>query len=321
MDLNMKFSRKGFTLIELLVVIAIIAILAAILFPVFAQAKLAAKKTQAISNVKNIGTALNIYASDTDDVLPLTNVWNPANNLTSVNRFIPVPVSQVTAWSTAPAAVQGANAASAFYANSMIPYIKNFGIWDDPNATSTTSIYTLSFVGGMPYQGIKENFGYSMNGLLNAFSGTAAANPSTLIAFSLGGNRKTPGAAFANPALDCSANPSGPCQYVATVAGCTTIAGGSSFWSRSTGGAGWTMYGNGIWPVSYVDSHAKVKKMSPGSTGATDPRQDPMTDWAGSRITSNRRWWSTPNGTTACHAYMFRPDVDNSAPTDTALAL
>lgn len=62
--------RNAFTLIELLVVIAIIAILAAILFPVFAQAKEAAKKTQAISNQKNLGLAFILYTSDYDDVLP-----------------------------------------------------------------------------------------------------------------------------------------------------------------------------------------------------------------------------------------------------------
>jgi len=60
-------TKRAFTLIELLVVIAIIAILAAILFPVFAQAKVAAKKTRAISDVKNIGTAWQIYAADYDD--------------------------------------------------------------------------------------------------------------------------------------------------------------------------------------------------------------------------------------------------------------
>lgn len=62
--------KKAFTLIELLVVIAIIAILAAILFPVFAQAKTAAKKTQALSNAKQIGTASHIYSSDYDDRFP-----------------------------------------------------------------------------------------------------------------------------------------------------------------------------------------------------------------------------------------------------------
>ena len=63
-------KRNAFTLIELLVVIAIIAILAAILFPVFAQAKLAAKKTQDLSNVKNIGLGFMLYMGDNDDILP-----------------------------------------------------------------------------------------------------------------------------------------------------------------------------------------------------------------------------------------------------------
>jgi len=59
--------RKAFTLIELLVVIAIIAILAAILFPVFAQAKLAAKTTASLSNVKQLETGNQLYYADADD--------------------------------------------------------------------------------------------------------------------------------------------------------------------------------------------------------------------------------------------------------------
>jgi prepilin-type N-terminal cleavage/methylation domain-containing protein/prepilin-type processing-associated H-X9-DG protein len=60
-------ERAGFTLIELLVVIAIIAILAAILFPVFAQAREAARKTQCLSNLKNLGVAMLMYAQDYDE--------------------------------------------------------------------------------------------------------------------------------------------------------------------------------------------------------------------------------------------------------------
>ncbi len=73
-------NRKGFTLIELLVVIAIIAILAAILFPVFAQARTAAKKTAGLSQSKQIGIATQLYINDSDDVFyPYrNNVPNPA---------------------------------------------------------------------------------------------------------------------------------------------------------------------------------------------------------------------------------------------------
>lgn len=63
--------KRAFTLIELLVVIAIIAILAAILFPVFAQAKEAAKRTADLSNAKQIGISTQLYLGDNDDVMPI----------------------------------------------------------------------------------------------------------------------------------------------------------------------------------------------------------------------------------------------------------
>lgn len=62
--------RRGFTLIELLVVIAIIAVLAGLLFPVFARAKGAAKSAVTISNLKQLGAAFALYGEDSDDVLP-----------------------------------------------------------------------------------------------------------------------------------------------------------------------------------------------------------------------------------------------------------
>jgi len=65
----MRTRRRGFTLIELLVVIAIIAILAAILFPVFAQARDKARQTMCLSNLKQIGTASMLYVQDYDETL------------------------------------------------------------------------------------------------------------------------------------------------------------------------------------------------------------------------------------------------------------
>ena len=64
-----KMSKKGFTLIELLVVIAIIAILAAILFPVFAKAREKARQTSCLNNVKQLATGMTMYIQDYDELM------------------------------------------------------------------------------------------------------------------------------------------------------------------------------------------------------------------------------------------------------------
>lgn len=69
--------RRGFTLIELLVVIAIIAILAAILFPVFARAREKARQATCQSNLKQIGLACAMYQQDYDGIYVPVAVWNP----------------------------------------------------------------------------------------------------------------------------------------------------------------------------------------------------------------------------------------------------
>lgn len=107
--------KKAFTLIELLVVIAIIAILAAILFPVFAQAKAAAKRTADLSNVKNIALGFHMYTGDNDDVLPPTRqiVWD------TMQRW------QQTSWK-----------------DSILPYIKNGGKYMKPDGSAYTGADT-----------------------------------------------------------------------------------------------------------------------------------------------------------------------------------
>jgi len=88
---------KAFTLIELLVVIAIIAILAAILFPVFAQAKLAAKKTKDISNMKQVGIAAFLYMNDNDDQNPsCRGNWNNDDYAEWIWPFLFAPYTKMT---------------------------------------------------------------------------------------------------------------------------------------------------------------------------------------------------------------------------------
>ncbi len=101
--------KKAFTLIELLVVIAIIAILAAILFPVFAQAKEAAKKTTDLSNQKQIALGLVMYAGDVDD------------------RFVTHAYQNV--------GQTGAN--QIWWPQAVQPYVKNWQLFRSPGAKQT----------------------------------------------------------------------------------------------------------------------------------------------------------------------------------------
>jgi prepilin-type N-terminal cleavage/methylation domain-containing protein/prepilin-type processing-associated H-X9-DG protein len=76
----MSRRRPAFTLIELLVVIAIIAILAAILFPVFAQAREKARQTSCLSNLKQLSLAVNMYVQDYDENYPKASFWNTSTS-------------------------------------------------------------------------------------------------------------------------------------------------------------------------------------------------------------------------------------------------
>lgn len=146
----MKMNRnRAFTLIELLVVIAIIAILAAILFPVFAQAKEAAKKTADISNNKQLLTGTMLYMGDNDDVYPLLRV-GPSN------------------WQ---AVVTGPQIQSGHIL--LIPYVKNKQIWVSPN--DTVARCDANSTGyGSPVTGGPVSYVFSYNGSQNILNTSAA---------------------------------------------------------------------------------------------------------------------------------------------------
>lgn len=119
--------KKAFTLIELLVVIAIIAILAAILFPVFAQAKLAAKKTQGLSQAKQIGISMQLYVGDFDDVLFPYRLGTGTNSNPTYQKLI---ASKGQAFADS---VFGSSARNTtFFCQLLDPYVKNDDIWRAP---------------------------------------------------------------------------------------------------------------------------------------------------------------------------------------------
>jgi prepilin-type N-terminal cleavage/methylation domain-containing protein len=91
----MSVHRAAFTLIELLVVIAIIAVLAGILFPVFSRARESARRTACASNLKQLGLAIQMYASDADGLIPTTffaphnMIWRDDMGPTAAGRLMP----------------------------------------------------------------------------------------------------------------------------------------------------------------------------------------------------------------------------------------
>src|SRR5947209_7483410 len=122
-------DRRAFTLIELLVVIAIIAILAAILFPVFAQAREKARATSCLSNEKQIGTAVKMYVQDYDEQ-NMFHWYGPLGANPAGPNVPAYPGGNYQTW------MEVVN-----------PYIKNSQIWLCPSASKSLTDYTTGCSG------------------------------------------------------------------------------------------------------------------------------------------------------------------------------
>jgi prepilin-type N-terminal cleavage/methylation domain-containing protein/prepilin-type processing-associated H-X9-DG protein len=117
-------GERAFTLIELLVVIAIIAILAAILFPVFAQAREQARGSVSLSNFRQVGLAIRMYTSDYDETMPRFNEYNFVNTSGKV-----IPITDST---------------HIGIADDLQPYVKNHPIFHDPDDTQAGTQITTA---------------------------------------------------------------------------------------------------------------------------------------------------------------------------------
>jgi prepilin-type N-terminal cleavage/methylation domain-containing protein len=284
-------KRNAFTLIELLVVIAIIAILAAILFPVFAQAKAAAKKTGCLSNIKQIATATHIYLADYDDLFPLSAGRDTGGSGWWMDTAINVPFDS----DPTPFYV-GISRDSAY--NSTKPYMKNDQMWDN-GVSLKTSVPWI----GANSTGRNVYVIYNYNGLLHGYSSSAVAASSSLPLYTTYNSKKAyQGTAYVNPYLRCYLD-SPSCGYVPSAAGCSTAANGTT--SRLYyDNASFKVHSDGI-NISFADSSAKFRRIGANVNGATDFRTDSYSRYSAAAIPT-RRWFDS----NACHPILFRPDFE-----------
>jgi prepilin-type N-terminal cleavage/methylation domain-containing protein len=324
--------KRAFTLIELLVVIAIIAILAAILFPVFAQAKLQAKKAASISNTKQIGLSQLMYENDYDDeFVESTEDYNDSQ--------------------CGPSAASGTFTCYHNFATAkpcwdmlLLPYIKTLGLFVEPGTGDPSGIfgsgpasieanwnlsaqygYNYTFLSPLPLSGLTGGgtlpSGYHVQIFGLGRSSTAAVNPAGLVVFV--GDQGFP--VESGPVLPASASyaynaaldydflvPPGVCFQL-------TAAPDRLYFVGATGGDNWASCWTGITPfgvpttgntrvyspyqggiVSFGDGHSKVMQAAALAAG---------TDFGSSTTTEGTEYGSGTGSTvTNINAYMWTLD-------------
>jgi prepilin-type N-terminal cleavage/methylation domain-containing protein/prepilin-type processing-associated H-X9-DG protein len=177
--------RVGFTLIELLVVMAILALLAAILFPVFATARERARSAACLGNCRQIGLALGMYVQDNDGSLPAwSSYWVCTSNGTTGGVPPPTPGNC------------GVPATAVFWEMALLPYVKsgnpgfgNYGgVWHCPSAEEGTNQRSYGFSMSLAYRELTSQPGAFPHYLYRAEAALAAlAAPSQTVFVGDGG--------------------------------------------------------------------------------------------------------------------------------------
>jgi len=297
LEVAMLNPRRAFTLIELLVVIAIIAILAAILFPVFAQAKSAAKKTASISNNKQLTLGALQYYNDFDDLFPIAAY----NETFSANPASPDSIPMVMIY----------------------PYVKNMGVMMDPMdpATVDQRQYPDSSVpnpASVPWSSAQAFYNFCLtsdwginaqyfdpvfldanfNLHMEAINDTAIVKPAeTYMALSSLWGRTASGAPYGGG----NAGVDPPCVFEAGYKDTRPDASNYPYYYWYGGWnpdqtLAWNQFG-GVWPwhtggrmvvVSFADGHAKSLQLTQITTGCN------VLDGFGGFITNEATYdWST----------------------------
>lgn len=227
----MRLSHRAFTLIELLVVIAIIAILAAILFPVFAQAKEAAKKTQCLSNVKQLGTAFQIYVGDNDDTTPA--IWGGSGTCQPNGDYC-----------------------SQEWWYGLFPYFKSIDLVYCPGRTDGSKDDYNAFGQAM---GIKHYAGYGYNWGPWSWRGGGLLNQQKRTGVTSGQSYLT-GKSLSEVSEVASTFAYGETYDTPRM----TVGMGFALDSWGNGTSNAQLRHSGTWPYGFVDGHAKAVKMRAG---------------------------------------------------------
>lgn len=270
----MRYTKRAFTLIELLVVIAIIAILAAILFPVFAQAKEAAKKTATLNNFKQDATAAIMYAGDNDDCFPAPFAPQQGGP-PRWNFWTSIPAGwRPGAFSQEPRISEDGQ----HWANSIHPYAKSYEVYEAAGVPKLRLAIT-------DYNTPVRKWGtasVTFNGLLGFGSSSIVAQPSKLtLMYQSRGKAMVEGFAITSPNLNCplvapcNFNPGGPAQPGGSTTGAWFGTGDGAY---PAGAASAWVYGRGMHFIA-TDSSARFLKLG-GSTGPTALNRSVNDPWA-----------------------------------------
>lgn len=288
-------KRRAFTLIELLVVIAIIAILAAILFPVFASAKEKAKQTSCVSNIRQIGNGFQLYLGDYDDTWPMgimkwSGFWY---------GNAPYIWDQPADWRQLIASYPDyKDSVSSVWHNAIYPYLNNWKIFECPSMVQRDYYGNVAIAAGKR----PTDNGYAYNGCLNTYKTSGIAAPSSLIALWEGnGKINIRGASFTNPTMSGCFSAAQPCVY----AGQTSPY--SDLWP--TYGETMNIHNKGA-NFGMADSSAKWRRLGAQlSPQFTNGRVDPYRIYVANMVVSagfpaltywvNSGYW---------HPYLFAPD-------------
>jgi len=264
-------ARRAFTLIELLVVIAIIAILAAILFPVFAQAREKARAISCVSNMKQISTAIMMYVQDYDETFPLY--------FAGLCARVPNPLDP----NDAPGGTDGPGRRP-MWQYQIYPYLKNWDVYgcpsDSPASTNVIEkFYDLSY---------GYNYGYLSTLTTTAdpgcptvtqwFAGVSLATvkrPSnTVLLADTGGRAAFPGGST----LGSMVNPPDAWPSTNYFYGPDTVGWGQNCgnYFANTPGAKWANTGGFAWRhseggnVAFTDGHVKYNKIGALGVGTNN---------------------------------------------------